>query len=224
AVAPRPGTDREEVEAAVPETPIEWLDMVPIDISGTLIRERVAAGRSVRFLVRDSVWRYIVAETLYTDAADVPVACAETVGRREFRHLSRAARPDGCRRHPRQEGTGCPTPRCGRSTRHHRHLRDRHGDLEHPRSFPRRSCRGGAGREGGAKASPAGGDGAGGMDPARLRRRRRPPLPTRPAGVLRARAALARCASRRLGGAGQHRGLAFPSARRFGNLTVFPGL
>ncbi|MFO7293222.1 MAG: nicotinate-nucleotide adenylyltransferase [Actinomycetes bacterium] len=74
AVAPRPGTDREEVEAAVPETPIEWLDMVPIDISGTLIRERVAAGRSVRFLVRDSVWRYIVAENLYTDAADVPVA------------------------------------------------------------------------------------------------------------------------------------------------------
>ncbi len=48
--------------------------MVPIDISGTLIRERVAAGRSVRFLVRDSVWRYIVAENLYTDAADVPVA------------------------------------------------------------------------------------------------------------------------------------------------------
>lgn len=74
AVAPRPGTPREEVERSVPDTTIEWLDMVPLDISGTLLRERAAAGRSIRFLVRDSVWRYIVAENLYTDAAGVPVA------------------------------------------------------------------------------------------------------------------------------------------------------
>ncbi len=74
AVAPRPGTAPDEVRAAVSGTPVEWLDMVPLDVSGTLIRERVAAGRSIRFLVRDSVWRYIVAENLYTDEVGVPVA------------------------------------------------------------------------------------------------------------------------------------------------------
>lgn len=64
AVAPRPGVDRSVVERAV-DTEFTWLDMPLLDISGTLVRERVRAGDSVRFLVRDAVWRYVVDNDLY---------------------------------------------------------------------------------------------------------------------------------------------------------------
>lgn len=75
AVAPRPGTDRASVEATV-DTAVrmDWLNMVSLDVSGTQIRDRVGRGLPSRFLVRDAVWRYYMAENLYTDEAGAPLA------------------------------------------------------------------------------------------------------------------------------------------------------
>ena len=72
AVAPRPGTVRGEVEAVTGARSV-WLDMVPLDISGTMIRDRVGTGRSVRFLVKDSVWRYVMGHGLYAAGSAAPV-------------------------------------------------------------------------------------------------------------------------------------------------------
>jgi nicotinate-nucleotide adenylyltransferase len=66
-VAPRPGTGREEVERAVGRK-VQWLAMPALEISGTMIRQRVAARESVRFLVPDRVWHYIVEHELYGPA------------------------------------------------------------------------------------------------------------------------------------------------------------
>jgi nicotinate-nucleotide adenylyltransferase len=72
AVAPRPGIDASAVEGRV-VTNLSWLDMAPLDLSGTMIRGREAEGKSTRFLVPDPVWRYFTAENLYTDASAVSV-------------------------------------------------------------------------------------------------------------------------------------------------------
>ena len=64
AVAPRPGADRDTVEEAV-ITRVTWLDVPPLDISGTDLRRRARAGGSLRFLVPDGVWRYIETTGLY---------------------------------------------------------------------------------------------------------------------------------------------------------------
>lgn len=77
AVAPRPGTPIGLVEDSLEDDishPVSWLDMVPLDISGTVIRSRAGEGRSVRFLVRDSVWRYLTEQRLYAGetATQVP--------------------------------------------------------------------------------------------------------------------------------------------------------
>lgn len=75
AVAPRPGTDDASVEASVRKAvKTVWLDMVSLDVSGTQIRERVRQGLPSRFLVRDAVWRYYMAQNLYTDEAVAPLA------------------------------------------------------------------------------------------------------------------------------------------------------
>ena len=63
AVAERPGTDRSAVERAI--GPVDWLDMPLLPVSGTQLRARAAAGGSIRFMVRESVWEYIVANRLY---------------------------------------------------------------------------------------------------------------------------------------------------------------
>jgi nicotinate-nucleotide adenylyltransferase len=63
AVAERPGTDRSAVERAI--GPVDWLDMPLLPVSGTQLRVRAAAGRSIRFMVRETVWDYIVANRLY---------------------------------------------------------------------------------------------------------------------------------------------------------------
>ena len=64
AVAPRPGVGRHEVEHAVPKT-IEWLDMAPIDVSATDVRERARKGLSIRFYVRERVWQYVQEQHVY---------------------------------------------------------------------------------------------------------------------------------------------------------------
>lgn len=64
AVAPRPGTSREDVESAIPR-PFLWLDMPTLDVSGTMLRSRAGGGQSIRFMVRENVWQYIGRQGLY---------------------------------------------------------------------------------------------------------------------------------------------------------------
>ncbi len=66
AVLPRPGVAAAAVEAAV-EAPVTWLDAPAIGVSGTMIRARVAAGRSVRFLVPEAVRDYLADHSLYQE-------------------------------------------------------------------------------------------------------------------------------------------------------------
>jgi nicotinate-nucleotide adenylyltransferase len=69
-VARRRGTPRSAVETALAGLPgaerTEFFRMPRIAISSTLIRERIHAGTSVRYLVPDQVSRYIEQEGLYT--------------------------------------------------------------------------------------------------------------------------------------------------------------
>ena len=67
AVAPRLGTDRQAVEEAV-GTRLDWLDIPALEVSGTLLRRRVAEGLSIRFLVPESVYRYVGTYRLYRTA------------------------------------------------------------------------------------------------------------------------------------------------------------
>jgi nicotinate-nucleotide adenylyltransferase len=66
AVLPRPGTDPHEVEDAI--GPTLWLDMAPVAISGTLIRQRVQSGVGYRFMVTEAVYHYVEAQGLYREA------------------------------------------------------------------------------------------------------------------------------------------------------------
>lgn len=63
AILPRPGVDPQEVEDAIGAA--VWLDMAPVAISGTDIRQRVATGVGYRFMVIETVYEYIEAEQLY---------------------------------------------------------------------------------------------------------------------------------------------------------------
>lgn len=67
AVVPRPGVDRSEVDWALRGARSVWLDTPEVWLSGTMLRERGRAGRSLRFLVPDSVWEYIQEHHLYVD-------------------------------------------------------------------------------------------------------------------------------------------------------------
>jgi nicotinate-nucleotide adenylyltransferase len=64
AVMSRPGIDGAEVEAAVGSN-LVWLDSPQIPVSGTMLRARAAAGRSLRFFVRETVWMYLEEHRLY---------------------------------------------------------------------------------------------------------------------------------------------------------------
>jgi nicotinate-nucleotide adenylyltransferase len=64
AVAPRPGIDRDEVESAIP-VPFIWLDMPLLLLSGTTIRKRVEAGKTIRFMVAEPVWDYLEDHNVY---------------------------------------------------------------------------------------------------------------------------------------------------------------
>jgi nicotinate-nucleotide adenylyltransferase len=68
AVVPRPGIESEEVERAIGRD-ITWLDMPELDVSGTMLRRRVAEGRSIRFLVPGPVMDYVTVHRLYDDPA-----------------------------------------------------------------------------------------------------------------------------------------------------------
>ncbi len=61
AVLPRPGVDREEV--AVDDA--HWLDAPALPVSGTELRHRARAGKSIRFMVPEPVYRYAVEHELY---------------------------------------------------------------------------------------------------------------------------------------------------------------
>jgi nicotinate-nucleotide adenylyltransferase len=61
AVVPRPGIDRQ----AVTDAGVVWLDMPQVAVSGTLIRQRAAAGSGIRFLVPEGVYEYITSHNLY---------------------------------------------------------------------------------------------------------------------------------------------------------------
>ena len=65
AVIPRPRVDRGDVDRTLRGHRYEWLDTPELVLSGTILRERAAAGRSLRFLVPDSVWDYIQERGLY---------------------------------------------------------------------------------------------------------------------------------------------------------------
>lgn len=70
-IAPRPGVRGEALQrviAAVPKTlreRIATLNMPELPESATLIRTLLSQGRSVRYLVPEAVWQYIVAHKLY---------------------------------------------------------------------------------------------------------------------------------------------------------------
>jgi nicotinate-nucleotide adenylyltransferase len=72
AVVPRGGfesLDRDWVSARFPgrEHRVRFLAGPQLPISGSVVRHRASAGRSVRYLVPDAVARYIVAHRLYLD-------------------------------------------------------------------------------------------------------------------------------------------------------------
>jgi nicotinate-nucleotide adenylyltransferase len=69
AIAARPGFDRTAVESALerlgPVRGVRTIEMPEIGVSSTLIRERVAAQRPVRWLVRSAVAELIAERELY---------------------------------------------------------------------------------------------------------------------------------------------------------------
>lgn len=69
-VAPRPGFDLGELKARLPAglyDAIDFLPMTPVDISSTEIRSRMASGRTIKYLVPDSVEAYIRKHRLYVE-------------------------------------------------------------------------------------------------------------------------------------------------------------
>jgi nicotinate-nucleotide adenylyltransferase len=68
AVAARPGCVPRGVSARVRRA-VDWLPNAPVDIASRDLRQRVAAGRSIRFLVPDAVARLVARLGLYGCAA-----------------------------------------------------------------------------------------------------------------------------------------------------------
>jgi nicotinate-nucleotide adenylyltransferase len=68
AAALRPGIDVVRDDAAN----LDWVEMPQIGVSSSLVRERVLAGRPIRYLVPDAVRELIEAEGLYRDPITEP--------------------------------------------------------------------------------------------------------------------------------------------------------
>jgi nicotinate-nucleotide adenylyltransferase len=69
-VAAREGIGRDDILDALSGIPgaaerLRFFDMPRIDISSTMVRDRIAAGAPVRYLVPDAVAGYISREGLY---------------------------------------------------------------------------------------------------------------------------------------------------------------
>jgi nicotinate-nucleotide adenylyltransferase len=73
AVAARPGFDLGEIDAGLERLgapgPAERIEMPPVGISSTLVRERVAAGKPIRWMVPEPVERLIADGGLYGAAS-----------------------------------------------------------------------------------------------------------------------------------------------------------
>ncbi|MEX1004319.1 MAG: nicotinate-nucleotide adenylyltransferase [Acidimicrobiia bacterium] len=67
AVVGRPGTEREDVESAIPA--VRWLEMPELDLSSTALRAWIGRGFSARFLVPDPVLEVVRSHSLYSDQA-----------------------------------------------------------------------------------------------------------------------------------------------------------
>jgi nicotinate-nucleotide adenylyltransferase len=75
-VAERQGVRRDQILERLRGIPgalerVRFFDMPRIDVSSTLVRDRVAAGRPIRYLVPDAVAGYIARERLYGAAQRV---------------------------------------------------------------------------------------------------------------------------------------------------------
>jgi nicotinate-nucleotide adenylyltransferase len=83
AVAGRPGVDFEAVSAALGRLGVEVgaqvLRMPEIEVSSTLVRERVAAGKPVRWLVPAAVAALICERGLYREGAGAAAPAAEEI-------------------------------------------------------------------------------------------------------------------------------------------------
>ena len=69
-VAERDGVRREDILAGLARLPdaagrVDFFEMPRVDVSSSLVRERVAAGRSIRYLVPDGVAAYVREAGLY---------------------------------------------------------------------------------------------------------------------------------------------------------------
>ena len=65
AVAPRGGVDRAEIQERIGDH--TWLDVPEIDLSGTMLRDRVRRGLSIRYLVPEAVRRHVLENSLYVE-------------------------------------------------------------------------------------------------------------------------------------------------------------
>ncbi len=65
AVIPRPGVERSQVDESLRGGHVIWLETPDVRLSGTMLRRQAAAERSIRFLVRDDVWRYVRDNEIY---------------------------------------------------------------------------------------------------------------------------------------------------------------
>jgi nicotinate-nucleotide adenylyltransferase len=74
AIADRGGSRRDEIDAALAELDagdrVRWFDMTRIDISSTMLRERVARGAGLRHYVPEAVAREVEARGLYRGAVE----------------------------------------------------------------------------------------------------------------------------------------------------------
>jgi len=65
AVLTRPGVRRPDVFPGHHSSRVRFLDSIPVDVSGSLVRRRLATGRSVRYMLPAAVDRYVRRHRLY---------------------------------------------------------------------------------------------------------------------------------------------------------------